>query len=136
MPLDVQSLTPLLQVYDMPTSIHFYRDQLGFEIVNTSPNLGAPDKVHWAMLRLGQSLLMLNTAYEFDDERPTPPDPARIAAHNDTGLYFGCSNLEASFLELTAKGVPITAPKTTPYGMREISIKDPDGYSLFLNAPA
>jgi catechol 2,3-dioxygenase-like lactoylglutathione lyase family enzyme len=37
MALDVRRLTPLLQVYDMPTSVRFYRDVLGFEVVSTSP---------------------------------------------------------------------------------------------------
>ncbi len=39
MGLDVRGLTPLLQVYDMPTSVRFYRDVLGFEVVSTSPML-------------------------------------------------------------------------------------------------
>ena len=37
MPIDVRGLTPLLQVYDMPTSVRFYRDMLGFRLVSTSP---------------------------------------------------------------------------------------------------
>lgn len=36
MALDIHGIAPLLQVFDMPTSIHFYRDVLGFEIVQTS----------------------------------------------------------------------------------------------------
>ncbi len=36
MPIDIRGLAPLLQVLDMPTSIAFYRDVLGFEIVATS----------------------------------------------------------------------------------------------------
>ena len=32
MPLDIRSLCPLLAMYDMPTSLRFYRDLLGFEI--------------------------------------------------------------------------------------------------------
>ena len=73
MAMDLIGLTPLLQVYDMPTSIRFYRDLLGFEVIETSPVTG-PDFFHWAMLRLGGATLMLNTAYEFDYERPVPPD--------------------------------------------------------------
>jgi hypothetical protein len=30
MSLKITTLCPLLQVYDMPTSIHFYRDLLAF----------------------------------------------------------------------------------------------------------
>jgi len=38
--LDVRGLAPLVQVYDMPTSVRFYRDLLGFQIMRTSPVLG------------------------------------------------------------------------------------------------
>ena len=95
MPIDVRGLAPLLQVYDMPTSVRFYRDMLGFELVTTSPVLG-PDRFHWALLRLGGAELMLNTAFEFDAERPPGPDAARVAAHDDTGLFFGCPDVDAA----------------------------------------
>ena len=49
MTLDIRGLVPLLQVFDMPTSIHFYRDILGFEVVNTS---GPGEHFGWALLRL------------------------------------------------------------------------------------
>ena len=39
MAIEVQGLAPLLQVFDMPTSIRFYRDLLGFTVVTTSPRL-------------------------------------------------------------------------------------------------
>ena len=64
MALEVLGLVPLLQVYDMPTSVRFYRDKLGFEMVSTSPPMGE-DYFHWCLLRLDQAELMLNTAYEF-----------------------------------------------------------------------
>jgi hypothetical protein len=55
----------------------------------------SPSK-HWALLRLGDTALMLNSAFEFDEERPFPLDNAGVAAHEDTGpaLWvsgFGCS---------------------------------------------
>ena len=59
MVLDLRGLTLLLQVYDMPASVRFYRDGLGFAVVATSPILGE-DRFHWGLLRLGE--LMLNTA--------------------------------------------------------------------------
>ena len=61
MALDILGLAPLLQVFDMPTSIHFYRDILGFEVVNTSR---PGEDFGWALLRLNAVELMLNTAYE------------------------------------------------------------------------
>jgi hypothetical protein len=57
MAIDVRGVCPLVQVYDMPTSVKFYRDKLGFEVVTTSPVLG-PDRFHWALLRRGSAEIM------------------------------------------------------------------------------
>lgn len=61
MALDLRGLAPLLQVFDMPASIRFYRDLLGFELVSTSH---PGEQFDWALLRLNGVELMLNTAYE------------------------------------------------------------------------
>jgi glyoxylase I family protein len=129
MAIDVRGVCPLLQVYDMPTALKFYRDKLGFEVVTSSPVLGT-DKFHWCLLRLGSSEIMLNTAYEFDNERPVPADRARVAAHGDTGLFFGCPDVDGAYEELREKGVAVKPPKVAPYGMKQMSLKDPDGYEL------
>lgn len=130
MALDVRGLCPLLQVYDMPTSVRFYRDTLGFELVTTSPNLGAEDKFHWCLLRLGGSELMLNSTYELDDERPVRPDPTRVAAHDDTCIYFAAPDVDAAYQELRAKGLQLKPPREAPYGMKQLYLHDPDGYNL------
>jgi len=129
MAIDVRGVCPLLQVYDMPASLRFYRDRLGFEIVSTSPQLG-PDKYHWVWLRLGSAEIMLNTAYEFDSERPVPADRARVAAHDDTCLYFGCPDVDGAYETLLENSVAVKPPKVTPYGMKQMYLKDPDGYNL------
>jgi glyoxylase I family protein len=36
MPIKVEGLAPLIQVFDMPTSVAFYREILGFTVVNQS----------------------------------------------------------------------------------------------------
>src|SRR5215472_4962848 len=126
MSLDVRGLCPLLGVYDMPTSIAFYRDKLGFEIVSTSPALGGKDCFHWVWLRLGGAAdIMLNTAYEFDEERPVPPDPARVASHQDTCLYISCPDVDAAYREFQAKGVEAEEPKVAPYDMKQMYLRDP-----------
>ena len=130
MAVSVRGLCPLLQVYDMPASVRFYRDKLGFEVVTTSPNLGVDDQFHWCLLRLCGSEVMLNTAYEFDDERPVPPDPARTAAHEDTCLYFSAPDVDAVYEELRARGLSLDPPKVAPYGMKQLYLRDPDGYGI------
>jgi glyoxylase I family protein len=135
MAFDVRGLAPLLQVYDMPASVRFYRDLLGFELVSTSPVLGE-DRFHWALLRLGDAELMLNTAYEFDSDRPAERDHARTAAHDDTALFFGCPDVDAAHEELRGKGVAVKEPVVTSYGMKQMYVRDPDGYALCFQWPA
>jgi catechol 2,3-dioxygenase-like lactoylglutathione lyase family enzyme len=135
MPLDIRGLTPLLQVYDMPASIRFYRDLLGFEVAATSPKLGE-DYFHWALLRLGGAELMLNTAFEFYSERPGEPDLARTIAHQDTTLFIDCPDVDAAYEELRGKGVRVKPPAVAPYGMKQLYLHDPDGYMLCFQWPA
>jgi glyoxylase I family protein len=136
MAVDIHGLAPLLQVFDMPTSVHFYRDLLGFALVQTSQPLSEKaDDVNWAMLRLNDSTVMLNTAYE-PEYRPPAPDPARIAAHTDVCLYFGCPDVDQACRQLRALGLDVKEPTIAPYRMRQLYLKDPDGYDLCFQWPA
>ena len=130
MALNLEGLTPLMMVYDMPASIRFYRDTLGFEIVSTSRAIGGEDHFGWAWLRLGDVDLMLNTAYEVDTERPAAPDPQRIAGHQDTVLYLGCRDVDAAYQHLLANGVSVNPPKIASYGMKQLYVQDPGGFEL------
>ncbi len=129
--MDVHGLTPLIQVFDMPTSLRFYRDVLGFTIRDSSE---PGDNRNWCWLRLNGAELMLNTAYEAE-HRPASPDPSRIAAHDDTCLFFSCEDLDAAYRHLRAHGVDAQPPKVAPYGMRQLWFKDPDGYGLCFQWP-
>ena len=133
MAIEIRGLAPLLQVFDMPASIAFYRDVLGFKIVGTDGKL-VPNN-DWAMLELNGAQLMLNTAYEAE-HRPAAPDPARVAAHNDTCIYFGCPDVDAAYAHLRDKGVQLKPPKVAWYGMKQLYLPDPDGYCLCYQWPA
>ena len=132
MPIDVRGLCPLIQVFDMPASLRFYRDVLGFSEVRKS---GEGDAVGWAWLRHGDACLMLNTAYDVG-RRPAAPDPARVAGHGDTTLYLGCEDLDGLYAYLASRGVAAEPPRVAPYGMRQLQLKDPDGYGLCFQWPA
>jgi glyoxylase I family protein len=132
MKIEVRGLCTLLQVFDMPTSVRFYRDVLGFEIVQTSPGNG--DMFNWGLLRLNGSEVMLNTAYE-EQDRPTSPEPARMAAHRDVCLYFGCPDPDGAYRHLRALGIDAQPPTVAPYGMKQLYISDPDGYGLCFQWP-
>jgi len=130
MALDTRGLSPLLSVFDMRKAIHFYRDQLGFTITATSPALSDdPDHVNWATLQLNDATLMLNTAYDPEDQ-PVAPDAARWSGHTDTCLYFGCPDVDGAYAFLCSRGLAVNPPKVAPYGMKQLYLNDPDGYGL------
>ena len=133
MSIEVSGVCALLQVFDMPTSVRFYRDVLGFEVVETSQRDG--DRFDWGLLRLNDAEVMLNTAYE-EADRPAAPEAGRAAAHGDTILYFGCRDVDAAYRHLRAHGVDVKEPKVAPYGMKQLYVRDPDGYLLCFQWPA
>jgi glyoxylase I family protein len=107
--LRIGGFATLIQVFDMPTSLAFYRDVMGFEVISDAPEDGRCD---WVWLKCGESELMLNTAYEAE-HRPPAPDPARVAAHADTALFFGCEDVDAAYADLRVRGVAAKKPIVT-----------------------
>jgi catechol 2,3-dioxygenase-like lactoylglutathione lyase family enzyme len=132
MTLRLGSFATLLQVFDMPRSLAFYRDLLGFEVISDVP---PDDRCDWVMLKLHESALMLNTAYE-TDERPPAPDPGRVASHADVILYFDCEDVDAAYAYLRERNVAVKPPAIAFYGMKQVYLRDPDGYEICLQHPA
>ena len=120
------NVTPLLEVFDMRRSVEFYRDVLGFEVVQAWEPGG---HLYWAMLKLGGAVLMLNSRYE-DDQRPATPDARRAAGHEDTELFIECADAQQAYEHLRDMQCDVAEPKTTHYGMKQVWIADPDGFRL------
>jgi glyoxylase I family protein len=131
MTLRIGGFATLLQVFDMPTSLAFYRDVLGFDVVSEVPDDGRCD---WVMLKRFESELMLNTAYEAD-ARPSAPELTRISVHGDTALFFDCEDVDVAYDYLQQRGFALKPPILTDYGMKQLYLKDPDGYEICLQRP-
>lgn len=121
-------LTPLIGVFDMPRSLAFYRDLLGFSVVSASPEVETNEGrfSHWMWLRFGGADLMLNTQYD-SNERPLE-EPGKT--HKDAVFYIHCSNVELAYEEVTGRGLKAERPKMAPYGLKLFSAEDPDGYTI------
>ena len=124
--MQIQYICTLLQVFDMKTSLRFYCETLRFTIHQFA---GEKDDIGWVWLKWGSNDLMLNTAYE-TPKRPAKPDAARVAAHADTSIYFGCDNIDGVYQDLLSKGMEPAPPTVAPYGMKQLYFQDPDGYQL------
>lgn len=132
MAIEIRGMAPLMEVFDMPRSLAFYRDKLGFTVTMDS---GQGDESGWVMLELDTATIMLNTAYD-DGARPAVEDASRVAAHHDTCIYFGCPDVDAAYAHLKSAGVDCLAPSVAPYGMKQLYVKDPDNFNLCFQWPA
>jgi glyoxylase I family protein len=121
-------LTPLIGVFDVPTSLAFYRDVLGFAVVSASPEMGTAEGrfSHWMWRRFGRAEIMLNTQYD-SNERPKQ-SPERKSM--DAVFYICYSDIDLAYRELTDRGLNAATPMVAPYGLKVFSAIDPDGYTI------
>jgi catechol 2,3-dioxygenase-like lactoylglutathione lyase family enzyme len=126
MSIKITYLTPLIQVFNMPRSLAFYRDILGFEVVMDSGN---GDDSSWIWIRKDDCSLMLNDQYEPGDVPDAPPTE-RVRWHDDTALYLGCEDVDGAHEYLVSKGLSVEPPHVASYGMKQLNLKDPDGYNI------
>ena len=131
---NVRGVTTLLEIFDMSTSLKFYR-ALGCEVVMHWGEQENESDWDWALLRLGDASLMLNTRYE-RDKRPSTPEPSRVKGHGDTELFFSCADIDVVCRGIRSSGLSIPDPIPTFYGARRVCLTDPDGFVVCFETAA
>ena len=121
----LRNLIPMLNVSDIEASLEFYRDALDFKVVS---NAAAVKDWHWATIRSGWTEMMLS-------QTGSPPAPiANLDPHANTAwpviFYFYPDDVARLYAQVVARGYRPTPLKVTIYGMREFSLRDPDGHML------
>jgi len=130
MPIQATSAVALFQVYDMRKSVAWYCDTLGFDLLQKHEPDG---HLYWALLKLGDAKVMLNSRFE-DDQRPAQPPPQ--TGHSDVAIYFSCANVDQAYEILRQKIPSLKPPKVTYYRMKQLTITDPDGFDICFQQPA
>jgi len=120
----LRELCPLLFVRDIQRSIDFYCQMLGFKLARQAESEG---KVFWCRLERDGCSLMLQQA-EAEDGPGTGRGRGVI-------FYFICDDVDRMHAELTSRGLSLAAPETAYYGMRQVMVPEPDGYSLCFESP-
>jgi catechol 2,3-dioxygenase-like lactoylglutathione lyase family enzyme len=104
-------LHPVLSVSDLPASIAFYTERLGFRVGFT-----AGDPIRIAGVGLGFGSIHL---------RQGNPSPTSAA------VYLVVDDVDGLYERQRSNGVVIAAaPARKPWGLREYELQDPDGYTL------
>jgi len=106
---------------DVQRALHFYRDLLGFKLVD---EFRYEDKPVYARLRApgGDGTIALHLA-----------GPGTSLASEGVRLYFEIRDLDDFCRKLQAKGFYITQmPRMMPWGWRHAYLNDPDGHEISL----
>jgi len=127
---------PFFIVSDVPATLAFYRDKLGFEISFQGP----PDDVFFGIVRRDDAMLMFKALGAIVDGQdihvePMPNYKRKPASSIDAHIYT--DDPDALAAEFAARGVRFTVPLTTNHDqLRGFELQDPDGYGLFFGRPA
>jgi catechol 2,3-dioxygenase-like lactoylglutathione lyase family enzyme len=120
----VRQLWPLLAVRDIVRSIEFYRGRLGFALVDQAVSNG---KVYWCRLERGGASIMLQQFSSLDE----PIEGRGRGVH----FYFVCDDADALHAEFASRGLNLKPTSVAYYGMRQLFVPEPDGYSICFESP-
>jgi catechol 2,3-dioxygenase-like lactoylglutathione lyase family enzyme len=126
----IEAISPFFIVTDVPSSLAFYRDRLGFEITFQGPE---PEDVFFGIVRRGGAQILLKAV-------GVPPVPNHTRdikqgiARWDAFLYV--PDPDALAAEYASRDVVFWEPLAdTDDGLRGFALKDADGYVLFFGHP-
>jgi len=120
MPSDLNSIAPVFLVEDVRLAAEHYRDKLGFELTNY---FGDPpeftivtrDGIKIALSRLGKERGGSNRKWK----------------EGAIDAYIWVSDVETLHRRLERKGANLLGPPVTRiYGLKEIEVRDLDGYVI------
>ena len=111
---------PILLVKDVTVSAHWYRDTLGFRIVEF---YGEPSSFV-IIERDGHYMMFSNAPAE-------QIKPNWKIVDKTSNVYFWVNDVEALYKEFIKSGATIDYELyTAPYGVKEFGINDPDEYDI------
>jgi catechol 2,3-dioxygenase-like lactoylglutathione lyase family enzyme len=123
---EISGISPFFIVQHVPTSLAFYRDRLGFEIVFQGPE---PDDIFFGIVRRGGAQILLKDI----GVAPVPNytrDIKKGIARWDAFVY--APDPDALAAEFVSRSFEFFEPlRDTDDGLRGFELKDADGYVLF-----
>ena len=122
----ISAIAPFFIVRDVPTSMAFYRDKLGFEITFEGPE---PSDIFVGIVERGGAFILMKAV----GVEPVPNytrDVKQGIARWDA--YVNVHDPDALAAEFASRGVEFFVPlQDSEDGLRGFEIEDADGYLLF-----
>ena len=130
--LTISGISPFFIVANVPATLSFYRDMLGFEVSFRGPT---PDDEFFGIVRRDGATIMFKALGEILDGKevlvePVPNYKRKPAFSWDA--YLEVPDPDALAAELASRGVRFSVPLGSgDDGLRGFLIEDIDGYGLF-----
>lgn len=127
---EILGISPFFIVSDVPSSLLFYRDRLGFEITFQGPE---PDDIFFGIVCRGGAQILFKDVGVAPMPNYTRDVKKGIARWD---AFVIVPDPDALAAEFSSRNVEFSEPlKDTDDGLRGFEIKDADGYVLFFGRP-
>ena len=123
-PQNIKLAVPFFMVTNMEASLLFYREGLGFKLINQWTPRG---KIEWCWLERDAVAIMLQEPRKPNAEQSGP-------LGGGVTLAYQCADALALHREFSAKGLAVSDP-FVGNGLWVVGLKDPDGYRLEFESP-
>lgn len=123
-----QSVFPNLVADDLEATIAWYQQNLNAVFKMSVPSQADANKACFATLTLADNDIMLQTPDNLAEKYPVLA--GSISKGNGVALNIQVADAQAVFDGLVDRTGIVAEPADTFYGMREFTLKDPNGYLL------
>jgi catechol 2,3-dioxygenase-like lactoylglutathione lyase family enzyme len=129
----IAGIAPFFIVADVPATLSFYRDMLGFEITFRGPS---PDDEFFGIVCRDEATIMFKALGVISDGKEVRVDPVPNYSRKPAfswDAYLEVPDPDALAAEFASRGVAFAVPlaERSDDGGRGFVIKDIDGYGLF-----
>ena len=126
----IVGISPFFIVNDVPASLAFYRDRLGFEVTFEGPT---PDDIFFGIVRRGGAQILMKAIGVAPVPNYTRDVKQGIARWD---AFVIVPDPDALAAEFASRNVDFFEPlQDTHDGLRGFEIEDADGYLLFFGRP-
>ena len=131
----ISGISPFFIVADVPATLAFYRDMLGFEVTFRGPT---PEDEFFGIVQRDRAMIMFKALGAIVDGKevvvePVPNYKRKPAFSWDA--YLAVADPEALAAEFASRGVRFAVPLGDDVDVRGFVIEDIDGYGLFFGHP-
>jgi len=129
----ISGISPFFIVANVPATLSFYRDLLGFEVVFRGPS---PEDEFFGIVRRDGARLMFKALGVISNGEEVSVEPVPNFIREPAfswDAYIDVPDPDALAAEFASRGVVFSMPLTNrgTDGVRGFAIKDIDGYGLF-----